>query len=573
MSGWIDYMDYYAKGNMFERRFYDVNVSVTNPSGPVYQLNLSGRGKQRSDESISLTMNYNHSNRSAAGLASINTKYLTEYWDYYLDDIFRPWNLKAKNVAVSTMFSYKKGELVLNGRYSVDDGILSHGDLSVKCDMAVEHNINYVKSAPEKCVARIKASIKDISSSSGEHVFLKDARCTAYITHREVFVRGLEGLVLGQPANMGGIFLFKPKELYVHGSLASLYNKLYLKVKSENKAIFGCRAGFGGSWLKAFANVTDLRDMAFEANTECSINLGDVPLLFKSLEKIHLSGNVNFSGYIKGEMDDFSSLNGAATLGANNISMLDVSPVSFNVKADIKKGLLSGDIPRTGFYEGDLYGALKADPARWGAQLNIDRLDLTEFFKNDQKLEGIKGVFDGNLSCVSEWKDIHSASGGGYFKLSDCDMRKTPLFSSAEEGIKGVVNGFIMPNFTKITGNFDIADGYISTQRVLCQSVTMTLNMNGKYSFSGDTTFNVGVRFLSKGLLGAARIILAPQTLGIDLLASTLNIKITGKWPGDLKQQTEIQPMAWMAKVFDPSVKISVYKCTLDKLWNKKQSR
>jgi hypothetical protein len=563
----IHYIDSYSKQNALERRFYYGNVSIVNVRGGCYEINLSGRGDDERSGTIELYVYYDSDKKSASGHVKAYTQRLAEYWDYYLDDMFKPWRLQAKSVVIDTQFSYGAGRLSLEGMYSIDDGILSYGDLSVKCDTEVNHSIKYVKDSPGDTIARIKASVRDISSSTGQYVFLEDARCTAYITDKEIFVRNLTGLVLKQPVSLGGIFFFGPKKLYAHGKAASIDNKLYLRALSEDKGVIAWRAGYCNSGVRAEVNFASLRNMAFDSVYSCDIRLADMAGLFKCLNKTNLSGDIKLAGKLKGELDKPSSLNGEAELKVKDLSILRIQPISFDFTSYIKEGLFSGAVPKTNLHSGDFYGSIKADAKRWGLELHIDKLDLEEFFKSELEIEGVKGVFDMNLACACDWKDIKSLNGGGFIKIADCDMRNTPIFRSTEEGIRGISKEFLMPAFTKIAANFDITDNSISTDKIICESVTMNLNINGEYDFNGDLDCNVGVRFLSKGFLGAARIVLMPETLGFDLLTSTINVKITGKWPGDLKHETQVQPIAWMTNLFDHKANPVPDKYTLDKVW------
>lgn len=563
----MHYMDCYSKHNALERHFSEANISIMNVRGGCYEITASGRSKDERGGSAKFYVYYDSNKKSASGNVKLDTKRLTEYWDYYLDDIFKPWHLKAKRVIIDTQFSYSEGRLSLNGMYSVDDGILSYGDLSVKCDMDVNHNVKYVKDSPRESITRIKASIKDIASSTGEYVFLENAKCTAYITDREIFVRNLTGSILKQPVSLGGIFFFGPRVLHAHGKFASIDNNIYMKVLSLDKGSIGWKAGLGNSRIKAKADVSSLKNMDFNSIYNGNVKLEDVRNLFKCLNKTALAGYVSFTGKLNGEVDKPSSLNGTAELKAKDFSILGIQPISFDFKADIKEGLLTGSMPKTNLHKGDLYGFVKADIKRWAAELHIDKLDLAEFFKSELEIEDAKGVFNMSLACACNWKDIKSLEGGGFVKIENCDMRKTPIFHTAEEGIQGVSRGFTMPSFTKIAANYDIADNCISSDKITCESLSMNLNINGTYDFNGDLDCNIGVRFLSKGLLGTARMVLMPETLGFDLLASTINVKITGKWPGTLKQETQIQPIAWMTNLFDPKARPDPDKYTLDKVW------
>jgi len=565
IDGWIDYSDCHNNNNTLERRFENVRLSLKHKSGKKYKIVLSGGSADRSDEAIELSMTYDFKKGQAKGRAKLNSTHVTEYWDYYLDDILKPWHLKAVDVTVKTNFSYRDGVLLLDGEYSVDDGIFSYGDLNIKCDMVVEHHIKLAKSGmQQKDIVKIKAHIKDARLAGGKNLFFKDGVCRATMTKDLILIEDLTGFVGKAPVSMSGVFSLEKSQLDMHGKISSVDNKIYMKIFPDNKAKMLWKGKFFDSFFEFNANVYDLKDLAFKMYAKCNMDFKDISRLLKNVDKDFATGKLSFSGNLQGEADEFDSYKGRGKLSVKELSVTGTDPLSFDFNTVIKEGVLNGNIPRVKFYKGGLDGNVKLSVQRWGAELHLEEADLKEFSKVELQTEHMKGVLSTGITAVGDWGDLDSVKGGGYILLKDCDIRKEPILETAQEGIAGAVKDFEMPGFTEVTGNFDIADRRFMSKGILCDSPGMVISISGKYSFDQEVDLTVGVKFLGGGFMKFARSIFIIPT---DLLTSIIRVKITGRLPDKIEQHTEVHPFHILADIFPTRKDAAPEKYSLDKFW------
>lgn len=555
-KGWVDYSDYYKKDNNIERRLTVINASLTNIKGPVYRLILSTRAQDKSGGLVELRMDYNRAQDSATGSVRFDTKYLGKYWYYYLDDMFKPWHMAAADFKMASDFTYKNGEFLLSGRYDIDDGVLTYGDLSIKCDASVKHQVKYVKDDPAKSSAKVDAFLKDLSSLSGEYTFLENGEAVMTITEKGIEIERLTGSVYKKPVDLSGNFIFgEPKELHLSGKISgNIDTALHMKLISDAEGELDWQAKLGDSVVNAHAVISNLRNMAFDLKSDGILRLKDLP------------GTINFSGRLKGEMDDFNSLDGAASFAVKDLSILDFKPLSLVFNLNVDDGLLSGEIPKTPFCKGALSGTIKVNLKKWGAELYADKIDLAELTATNPKIAGTKGILSANASCIGKWGTAETINGGAYVYVSDCRLYQTPVFSKVEEGIKSVTQTFKMPSFKDIEGNICVKDGAVGVEKIIGRAPPLTITMAGKVLFSGSTDLTVGVQFQKQGFLRLARQILIPPTIGIDLIANCIQVKIEGDW-SDLKQQTQLQPVASLSTFSPFKEKIDPNKYQLEDLW------
>lgn len=566
-KGWLDYEDCFKEGNTLKRRFTDVELSLTSPRPRLCKITLSAGDKDRAKESVGLVLEYDVGKKSANGTIKLNTRYLGDYWHYYLDEILRPWYLTADSIASTAQFSYSKGVFSLSGQHKIDNTVLTYGDFHIRSDISVTQDLRYERTAPEKVFIRVKMSLDDVSSLSGAHTFLKKGDCSLIITERSVIIKEITGQIRQQPLQLSGKFTFGvPKELYLSGTIAGIKNRIYLKLISDNEGDVDWQAGMKDSYVRARAHSGDLKNLAFDLTAEGDLRLEDLSALGGSPGK-KAGGRISFSGRMKGEADKLRSFHGGANIKAKDVSLMNLRPTSFDCVADIKDGTCVATIPKTEFYKGTLYGILQSNLKKWGIELFIDKLDMEELFKTDPELKGVKGIFTGNAACVGRWGEAGSARGGLYFALTDCVLKDVLLVKEVEEGVRNVTTTFSMPDFKEMGGNIEIRGGDLSTENMFCKSIALTLGVSGKFSFRGATDFTVGVKFQKAGLLKTARQILLPVTIGIDLLANCIQVRIYGNWPKEFKHSAQIQPVSGLVTFFSTLGAADPNKYRLKNLW------
>jgi hypothetical protein len=349
------------------------------------------------------------------------------------------------------------------------------------------------------------------------------------------------------------------------GKISNVDNSVRLVLPSDNQGELDWQGRTGNSYYRVKAQINDLKDMASQLSIDSDINLKDFSELLM-VSQDNISGRVVLSGQIKGEIDEPYSFTGGIGLKVRDFSILNLQAITFDSDITVKDGIFFGKTPRIDFYKGALYGEVKMDSDSWGVELHIDKLDIEGFAKHFPNLKGIKGTFSAGVACVSEWSDINTLQGGGYFRITDCDLRYAPVFRVAEEGISTLTKDFIMPIFKNVEGNFQLKDASIIIDNAICKSPTLSLGITGKCSFTGVADFTVGATILGGGFFKTARQIIFPYTIGVDLLANSVQVKISGRWP-DLKHKAEVKTMNWLNDFFKMLKQISPNKYNLNNLW------
>jgi len=408
--------------------------------------------------------------------------------------------------------------------------------------------------------------MKEGPSGTDGHILLEKMDCDMVITEKDITIEKITGLIQARPVFLSGrVILGRSKDIFLAGNIGRVNNNLHMVLSSENQGKLNWRAVLNKSHVNIHADISDLKNLAFNLNAEGDIDLQDL-INMPDAAKSGIAGKGHILGNLKGEADKVSSLEGNASIEVSDFSILGWQPTSFNCAMVVKDGVASGDIPKTGFYDGTLSGTFKADPDKWGAELYVDKLELSKLLRADSKFEGIKGTFSGDAACVGRWENSKSAKGGGYFKLIDCQLESAPIISNAEEGIKSVTKGFSMPAFREVQGIFDIKDGGINIKNSFWKAAVMTLSVVGGLSFSGEADFTVGVKFQREGVFRTARQVLVPVTIGFDLIANCIQVKVYGKLPA-CSQKTEIQPDGWLDTFFPFKEKIDPDRYKLQDLW------
>jgi hypothetical protein len=566
-DGRIDYADYFNKDNTLERRLTNINLSLTNPKGQTYDLVITGGARDSKEEDLMFKVTYEWRRDSVEGTAALNTRHLSEYWNYYLDEIFKPWHLKAEEVGAHILFSYLDKKFTMKGRYTVKDGTLTYGDLTLAGGASISQDLRYVKSAPEENAVTTEVSLRELSLLTGQNIFLDKGGCEVTINRKEVTISSLFGEIKHQPISLSGRFLFiEPRELYLSGKTGEIDNAFHAKIVKDNQCVIDWEGKIKDSSLKIHADMPDLKDLAFDLTVQGDVQLSDIGSLITGTEKF--KGRINVSGDIRGEADEPASLNGKAVMKVEGFSFLDSKATSFEFEMAAKDGLFTGTIPQTDFCGGNFRGTIKADRDRFGAELDINQFDIKELINSKPELEGTRGIISSNVAFVTKWADPSDATGGGYIRATGCDLKKLPLFLSAEEGIESVTKNadFQMPVFERIDGNYEIRDRGVDFGNISCKASGLNLTISGNFSFSGTVDFTAGFRFMTSSLFKVARQVLLPETIGLDLIADGIVVKIEGKWP-DLKQRTTVQPIRSLGAIFPPIGGGSPGRYTLDKLW------
>jgi len=564
--GRIDYSDHFKKDNALERRLTNIDISLTNPNWQTYDLVITGGAEDRKEEYVMLNVTYEREKKSVEGAASLNTRHLSEYWDYYLDGIFKPWHLKTEEVSAEARFSYLDGKFTMEGRYALKDSVLTYGDLAITGDASVIQDLKYVKAAPSENAASAEVSLSELSLLTGQNIFLDKGSCKAVITGKEITIDNLSGEIKQLPVSLSGKFLFlEPRELYISGKTGEVDNTFHAKLMTENECAVDWEGRIKDSYLKLHADMPDFKDLVFSLTARGEILLPDIGGLLGGTESF--KGKINVSGDFEGEADKPGSLSGKAVIKVESFAFLESAATSFEFDMAAKDGLFTGVIPRTDLCGGNFQGEMKATADKLGVELDIDKFDMSEFV-GSERLKGTKGIVDSNVAFITSWADPLNAAGGGYIKATDCDLRKVPLFLATEEGIGSATKNadFQMPVFNKVEGNYEIKDRGIDLKNISCNAAGLSLAISGKFAFSGVVDFTAGAQFLGSHLFKTARQILLPETIGLDLITDGIVVKIEGQWP-DLKQSTTVQPIRSLSSLIPSVGHGSPDRYTLDKLW------
>ncbi|MFA4984434.1 MAG: AsmA family protein [Candidatus Omnitrophota bacterium] len=562
----LNYEDRFRKGNTIRRTFVNLDLTLKNQRAAVYKLNLSVHSRDRRRERLELRLDGDVSRGRAEGRASFSTVYLSEYWDYYLDEMLKPWGLKAENVSGRMHFVYAGGNLSLSGEYKISGGALAYGDLNIIADADIKQSLRYIKGDSLPKDFRSEIFLRDGLFGGSRNVLVNGLKCRVLITQDEFKITDLSGMANKVPLSLSGSFIRRPQErLRLNGKLGDIDTELELKLFADNQGALEWQNKSGSSYLKLHSDITDVKDLLFDLAIEGNVKPAD---LLKSQQNIP-SGEIVISGSVTGELDKSSSYEGNVNIQFENFSWEGFAPQSFIIVAPVKEGVLRGDIPELDYYGGVISGAIQMDLNRCGIELHLKKAYLEELLKSLPQSRDAKGVLSGSLACVAGWGALDSFRGGGYFKLTSGDLRGFPIFSVAESGIKSIIRGFIMPMFYSVEGNFSLDKEGVVIDNALCAGPTVDLVVSGKYCFSGATDFTVGVTLAGAGILKTAKhvmFIVLPFTIGIDFVTNSIQVSIQGDWP-DLKQKTRLRPMAWFNNLLSFRNQSGPSKYTLDKLW------
>ena len=562
----LNYEDRLRKENSLSRTFVNLNLTVKNRAASIYRLNLSVRAQDKQRECLDLKLDCDISKKRVEGSANFSTAYLSEYRDYYLDDVLKPWDLKADNVAGRLRFAYREDALSLSGECEISGGRLAYGDLNITADATVKQSLKYAKT--DKLPKDFKSEIflHDGSFGGADNILVSGLKCRTLITQDEFKITDLSGMLNKMPLSLSGSFSRYPQErLRLNGKLGAIDTGLELKLLADNQGALEWQSRSGSSYLVLRSDITDVKDLLFDLTIEGNIKPADL----LELQQNTPAGDIAISGSMTGELDKSSSYEGNINMQFEDFSWMGLAPQTFSIDAPIKDGILQGAIPGLDYYGGTITGMIQMDSKRCGIELQLKKAYLEGFLKALPQSRDMKGVLSGNLACIAEWGALDSFKGGGYFRLTSGDLRGFPVFSVAESGIKSIISGFIMPMFYKVEGNFSLDEEGITVDNALCSGPTIDLIVSGRYCFSGETDFTLGVTLAGAGILKTAKhvmFIVFPFTVGIDFFTNSIQVNVKGDWP-ELKQRTKIRPMAWFNNLLSFRDQPGPSRYTLNKLW------
>jgi hypothetical protein len=565
LDGTIRYSDHLMPGNSIDRTFGITRASFAGDRNGDYNLVLLCTSLDDRQDSVSFLMDYVPRDRSGKGSIGIRTSSINGYWDYYLDDIFKPWSMRAGIADLKADFSFDVNGLRLEGAYAIKDGELKYGDFLAKCEVSVRHEMDCPpkgKGEPRSCA---QATLTGIEMSAGKNIFFTGGKCIASVTGGQVGITSLTGGLFGKPVTYKGkVSGEEPKSVNMEGDICGLHNTIDMQFPGPGKAEAQLRVLTSGSVLIVDADTNSLDNLEFRFTVSGGAELSEIGPVF-GISKDDMSGRIAASGELTGELDRAETFNGSLGLELSGFSVLGIRPKDCSFSSKIENGLFDGNIPQFDLYEGTAEAQVRMDPKKWGFELNLDKCDLEEASHDSPHLTGIKGVVNANLACIGWWDRSEPASGGGYLNVSNCSFKSAPVFKAAEQGIGSVVGGFSMPDFKQIKTVFKIANRKVSIQGD-CSASLMRLEISGTYDINGSVEMTAGANVSQMNPIRTARQIILPVTISLDMVRDGIVVQITGKWP-DLKQQTVIKPLRGFGELFGFMNSLSLKRYKLDELW------
>jgi len=587
----IDYCDTFDKNNSLKKNLNHVNLSIDNIGNDSYKIALSSYSDSVNKEKIWASFIYDKPKVSLIGSAHINAFYLGEYWSYYLDDIFKPWVFDAESINANIDFSFIGDVLLLKGRYEIEKGKITFGDFSIKANAILSRGARFDFGKPAENSVDINLKLKDALVSSGDNILIRNCEGDVEISSKEIGFKKLNGLLFGQKFDLKGRYAFnEAKELDLNGNIGKGQAQVILKVLENNQGSLEARYNLINSFLSLKSDFSDLKNQVFNLKIDGIFDLNDLfgskereiepgasdvsavvsTLGYKPAENFppQFKGRLKVEANISGELDKVDSFNGDALINADGLSLFGINFGSLNVYSIIKGGVLSADIPKFDFYQGNLCAIFKAGLKGSAVQITLSDLNIEDFLKGRPYFSGFKGILGGNIVYCIRANNFKDFFGGGYLKLTNSGLKNLAMFSAAEDGIKSVKKDFKMPNFKIVEGNFSFDVKKINADNFNCKSDTIDLSIIGKFKYTGQAEFNLGVRLFGQNFLRIARQIIIPYTIGFDVLTDSVYINLAGKWP-NLKQKTKVQPMRLLNSFFKLDTAIKPDKYSLDTFWGK----
>jgi len=541
----VEYIDSFNKDNKIEKKFVGVTVSYKQSSENIYTLLIDGHIDGDEQESIGITINNDVLQNKMLGVLKFRVASLMDYWEYYLDHLFNPWNLSAKDVGINLSFVYENDALLLDGQYTLGKGSLRYGKLDISGKAVISHLFTLKNGIFEKDMAIVGISFENATVSAGNNNILKKGACKAEMKGSVINFMDISGLLFDFPVSMQGHFSFDmPQELFLNGEFLYAENEFNLKLISDNKADALWKINKDDTEMVITLKVDDIENLKFDSEVKGKVFLNNI------IKDCYIvSGGIDLSGNLFGNLDNILSLNGNLKISGNNLLFFNGAPANFYIDTIIKDGVLNGSLSNTEFCGGEVNGSLYIDENLWAGQLNIKDIDLNEFSKVNSNLQGIKGSLGGNFVCGAGWEDPDSITGGGYLKLEDAFIWDAPVFLEISKGMSDKVNISNLEKFRLLEGNCVINKDGVNIDNVFCDMPSIKMNIKGRISFEGEVNFIVGVVVSAVSLVSDMRNILKPQKIISDLFSNCVDIHIEGKWP-NLQQYSEVRALAFFNSLF-----------------------
>lgn len=574
----VNYADRANKKNELTRSFPKVDLAIGWEGKGRFAVDLRGEAADPRQESFSARFTVDNNNKALNGEAAVNTAYLNDYWQYYLDDLCRPWHAKCRAVRAAVKFKVAGNNAALSGKVELNKGVLRNGEYSGTGNITLGYRLSYKKGRvviPENVIDLVA---DDLSLFSGRNKLLSKTVLIARLKGADLAIERFSGESFKGTFNLHGIAEDKKDEIRLEGTLADCYAGVKVKFYPGWQATVAMLVTAESSRAQADLTFTDLRQLRFIAAVTGEVSLSDfadlVDLNFKlalpgfsqEATQKDLKGKLDLAGYLKGRYGEAKSLDGWIDVAFRDFRIKRAEPRSFTLNLKAKNGAFQAVIPEMPLYKGLCGGAFVFDPERWGVELGFEDIDLSTLGSTDRRFTGMVGKMKGTVSVIAPWSDWTAVKGGGYFKMEYADLRPAPIFKIVEEGIASVNKGFALPDFKSIEGNFQVADEKLTIDNAYAKASNMDLKIEGDYAFSGETDFTLGVKFSRGSNWKLARQVLFPVTIGFDVLANSIQVDVKGKWP-DLQQKTMIKTLQWMDALFDPNLKFAPDKYTLKGLW------
>ncbi|MFA6430812.1 MAG: AsmA family protein [Candidatus Margulisiibacteriota bacterium] len=527
------------KNDRLDRKYQDVRLTLSQVQNGRYRLVLSCISGSKGEEKFDLTLDYVKQPKDCSGRIKLQTIYLGQYWKHYLSAWLKPWSMKAKYLSVEIKFDYKEKKLLYSGKMEANGAAIVFG---------------------KKVVA-------------------KKAELGARLDAAGLTIDRLKGDLFGKQVDLKGKLKFtRPSSLLLQGNVANFIIECLVERTFSLQAAGQLHATAEASSLEVGIKLSDIKRQKGSLSISGKLGIKDIFAFFGKESKISLpiisaevlpqeiSGHIEVAGSLNGEVKKKAAWNGNLSLGFRDLSIKNIPRSDFNLDLNLQAGIFSAIIPNLELYNGSVSGELKMDIEKWGVGVKLRGLDMSLFGKTDPRLKGMKGTLDVNFAGMASWKDIRSIVGGGYCKIADASLRSAVIVKVIEEGINTLNKGFKMPDFKSLEGTFSLGGRQITLDDAYAKAPNMDLRIMGVGAFSGQTDFNVGIKFSRFGFVKTVRQVMFPFTIGFDMLVNAIHLKVSGNWP-DLKQSTEINTIKWMDVFFNPKVKFEPDKYSLEKIW------
>jgi len=577
----VNYADRANKKNELTRSFPKVDLAIGWEGKGQFAVDLRGEAADPRQESFSARFKADAARKSVSGEAAVKTVRLNDYWQYYLDDLCRPWHLKAQSVAATVKFSVASREATYAGQINVKQGALRNGEYSGSGNLTFGYKARLEKGRLVNKGTVFKLTADNLAIFSGRNKLITRARLKTLIDGDRFAIERFSGESFKGKFDLHSEMTQKGddlEQLRLEGTVQDAYAGIKMKFYPNWQATAGVLLTAESSRVLANITFTDLRQLRFIAAVTGEVSLPDLadlidlkfvlvlPGLSQEVTQKDLKGKVVLAGYLKGRYGEGKSLDGWLDVAFRNFRIKKAEERSFILNLKANNGRFQAVIPVMPLYHGYFGGGFVFDPDRWGVELHFEDLDLAALGSTDKRFQGMAGKLAANGACLAPWSDLSSIKGGGYFKMTDANLQPAPIFKIIEEGIASVNKGFTLPDFKSIEGNFQVADEKLTIDNAYAKASNMDLKIEGDYAFSGETDFTLGVKFSRGSNWKLARQVLFPVTIGFDVLANSIQVDIKGKWP-DLQQKTLIKTLQWMDALFDPNMKFEPDKYTLKQIW------